>query len=102
MAHRWCRTGDQHRQTYGYRPETIEHCQQVSLTPQLGDALLFNPANFHAVEPNPDGRRIAFAFFLGLVEGELGDNVLVEDAGASGELAVDVVVVDTSTSKAPD
>ncbi|GAA2485982.1 hypothetical protein [Streptomyces gobitricini] len=36
----------------------------MSLTPQLGDGLLFNPANFHAVEPNPAGRRIAFAFFL--------------------------------------
>ncbi len=30
-----------------------------------GDALLFNPANLHAVAPNR-GRRIAFALFLGL------------------------------------
>ena len=40
--------------------------KQVRITPRLGDALLFNPANFHSVEPNPGGRRIAFAFFLGL------------------------------------
>ncbi|MEE1753021.1 2OG-Fe(II)-dependent halogenase WelO5 family protein [Streptomyces sp. SP18CS02] len=64
--HRWEPADEQHRQAYGYRPETVEHCQSVSLTPQLGDGLLFNPANFHAVEPNPGGRRIAFAFFLGL------------------------------------
>jgi hypothetical protein len=31
-----------------------------------GGGLLFNPANLHAVTPNPGGRRIAFAFFLGL------------------------------------
>ncbi|MFB7669441.1 proline hydroxylase [Kitasatospora sp. NPDC056138] len=64
--HRWEPADEQHRQAYGYRPEAVEHCQRVSLTPQLGDGLLFNPANFHAVEPNPTGRRIAFAFFLGL------------------------------------
>lgn len=64
--HRWEPADEQHRQAYGYRPEAVEHCQRVSLTPELGDALLFNPANFHAVDPNPGGRRIAFAFFLGL------------------------------------
>ncbi|MFJ9461368.1 proline hydroxylase [Kitasatospora sp. NPDC101447] len=63
--HRWEPADEQHRQAYGYRPEAVEHAQPVSLTPQSGDALLFNPANFHAVEPNT-GRRIAFAFFLGL------------------------------------
>lgn len=64
--HRWEPADEQHRHAYGYRPDAVEHCQQVSVTPQLGDALLFNPANFHAVEPNPGGRRIAFAFFLAL------------------------------------
>jgi ectoine hydroxylase-related dioxygenase (phytanoyl-CoA dioxygenase family) len=64
--HRWEPADERHRQAYGYRPQAVEHCQRVSLTPQLGDGLLFNPANFHAVEPNRAGRRIAFAFFLGL------------------------------------
>ncbi|MFE9455043.1 proline hydroxylase [Streptomyces sp. NPDC006739] len=64
--HRWEPTDEQHRQAYGYRREAVAHCQCVDLTPQRGDALMFNPANFHAVEPNPTGRRIAFAFFLGL------------------------------------
>ncbi|WP_329563188.1 2OG-Fe(II)-dependent halogenase WelO5 family protein [Kitasatospora sp. NBC_01266] len=64
--HRWEPADEQHRQAYGYRPETVEHCQRISLTPQVGDALLFNPANFHAVDPCPGQRRIAFAFFLAL------------------------------------
>ncbi|MER7585043.1 proline hydroxylase [Kitasatospora sp. NPDC097691] len=66
--HRWEPADEQQRQAYGYRPEAVEHCQHVDLTPQLGDGLLFNPANFHPVAPNPTGtgRRIAFAFFLGL------------------------------------
>ncbi len=64
--HRWEPADERHRQAYGYRPETVADHQQVSLTPGLGDALLFNPANFHAVEPCLHGRRIAFAFFLGL------------------------------------
>ncbi|MQS16065.1 proline hydroxylase [Streptomyces kaniharaensis] len=64
--HRWEPADEQYRQTYGFRVEAVERCQHVDLRPQLGDGLLFNPANFHAVEPNPTGRRIAFAFFLGL------------------------------------
>ncbi|MEU6070545.1 proline hydroxylase [Streptomyces sp. NPDC047082] len=64
--HRWEPSDEHHRQAYGYGPNVVGHCQHVRLTPQLGDALLFNPANFHAVEPAHGGRRIAFAFFLGL------------------------------------
>lgn len=64
--HRWEPADELDRTAYGYRPETVEDCQHISLTPELGDGLLFNPANFHAVDPNPGGRRIAFAFFLGL------------------------------------
>ncbi|WP_371503094.1 proline hydroxylase [Kitasatospora sp. NBC_00374] len=64
--HRWEPVDERHRRSYGYRPETVQHCQHVSLTPALGDGLLFNPGNVHAVRPNPGGRRIAFAYFLGL------------------------------------
>lgn len=63
--HRWHPGDEQYRDAYGYTPEAVEHDQQVSLRPQLGDGLLFNPANYHAVE-SATGRRIAFAFFLGL------------------------------------
>ncbi|RCV51000.1 2OG-Fe(II)-dependent halogenase WelO5 family protein [Marinitenerispora sediminis] len=64
--HRWEPVDEHRRDAYGYRPEVVDHCQRVSLVPRLGDALLFNPANFHAVEPSSAGRRIAFAFFLAL------------------------------------
>ncbi|KAA5832829.1 phytanoyl-CoA dioxygenase family protein [Saccharopolyspora hirsuta] len=64
--HRWEPADEEHRDAYGYGPETVAHCQRVSLRPEIGDGLLFNPAHFHAVEPNAGGRRVAFAFFLGL------------------------------------
>lgn len=63
---RWEPDDEQSREAYGYRPSTVEGRQRVTLVPELGDGLLFNPANFHAVDPNPGERRIAFAFFLGL------------------------------------
>ncbi|MFI6689392.1 proline hydroxylase [Streptomyces sp. NPDC050485] len=64
--HRWEPADEQHREAYGYRREAVEGCQHVTLTPRPGDALLFNPANFHAVDPNPGERRIAFALFLAI------------------------------------
>lgn len=64
--HRWEPADEIHREAYGYRTCTVDRVQRVTLAPELGDALLFNPANFHAVEPNPEERRVAFAFFLGL------------------------------------
>lgn len=63
---RWEPGDEVHRQAYGYAKCTIEHAQSITLAPELGDGLLFNPNNFHAVQPNPGQRRIAFAFFLGL------------------------------------
>jgi hypothetical protein len=64
--HRWEPGDEEHREAYGYRTCTIDHVQRVTLGPELGDGLLFNPNNFHAVAPNPGEKRVAFAFFLGL------------------------------------
>ncbi|WP_149181993.1 proline hydroxylase [Streptomyces sp. TRM49041] len=65
--HRWAPGDEEHRDTYGYRRAAVEGRQSVRLPPHLGDALLFNPAHFHAVDANTGpGRRVAFAFFLGL------------------------------------
>lgn len=64
--HRWEPADEQHRDAYGYEREAVEDYQHITLTPRPGDALLFNPANFHAVDPNPGERRIAFAFFLAI------------------------------------
>lgn len=63
---RWEPVDEEAREAYGFLPSTVEGRQRVCLAPELGDGLLFNPANFHAVDPNPGERRIAFAFFLGL------------------------------------
>ncbi|MFD3356533.1 2OG-Fe(II) oxygenase family protein [Streptomyces fradiae] len=68
--HRWEPADEEHREAYGYRPGAVAGCQRVELPPSLGDGLLFDPAHFHAVEPNRGGgRRIAFAFFLGITTG---------------------------------
>ncbi|CAL9450132.1 L-gamma-glutamyl-L-propargylglycine hydroxylase BesE [Streptomyces sp. enrichment culture] len=68
--HRWDPADEEHRDAYGYRPRAVEGSQCVELPPHLGDGLLFCPAHFHAVAANEGaGRRIAFAFFLGLTSG---------------------------------
>lgn len=64
--HRWEPVDERHRDAYGYHSATVAKCQSVTISPHVGDGLLFNPANFHAVRPNPGERRIAVAFFLGL------------------------------------
>jgi len=63
---RWQPEDEAHREAYGYANRVVERVQSVTLAPEVGDGLLFNPNNLHAVEPNPGHRRIAFAFFLGL------------------------------------
>lgn len=69
---RWHPGDEAHRDAYGYTAAVVEGWQEVQHRPQLGDGLLFNPNNFHAVQANPGQRRIAFAFFLGLtITGQL-------------------------------
>jgi hypothetical protein len=63
---RWQPEDEAHREAYGYANRVVERVQSVTLAPEVGDGLLFNPNNLHAVEPNPGHRRIVFAFFLGL------------------------------------
>ncbi|MFH8987775.1 hypothetical protein [Streptomyces sp. NPDC017940] len=60
---------EQHRQPYGYQPQTVAHCQRISLRPEPSGGLLFDPfdpANFHVVGPCPGQRRITFTLFLAL------------------------------------
>ncbi|MEV6527423.1 2OG-Fe(II) oxygenase [Longispora sp. NPDC051575] len=64
--HRWDPEDEQHRESYGYTPEVVDGVQRVQLTPQAGDAILFDPRNYHAVAPSSGTRRIAVAFFLGI------------------------------------
>ncbi len=65
--HRWEPADDARRYRYGYRPDVVDGRQHLTLTPALGDALLFNPNNYHMVRPNGHGgRRITLTFFLGV------------------------------------
>jgi hypothetical protein len=63
---RWEPADEDHRDAYGFTPAVVEHSQSGRLAPARGDALIFNPQNYHAVDPCPGQRRIAFAFFLAL------------------------------------
>ncbi|HET8680545.1 MAG TPA: hypothetical protein VFM54_01530 [Micromonosporaceae bacterium] len=38
----------------------------VHVAPQVGDGLVFDPRQYHSVDPATGGRRVAVAFFLAL------------------------------------
>jgi hypothetical protein len=57
---------------YGYDAGTVADEARIDLTAGLGDAILFDPRNFHSVGPVRRGRRVAVTFFIGLTgHGEL-------------------------------
>jgi len=66
--HRWQPGDEAHRlpSSYGYAEEVVGDVESFELTPEIGQALLFDPSNFHAVRPSRDGRRIALGFSVGL------------------------------------
>lgn len=70
--HRWDPADNASRNGYGYHRDVVGGTQEISLSAGLGDALLFDPRYFHAVDPGSAGRRVAVTFFLGLTSrGEL-------------------------------
>jgi hypothetical protein len=65
---RWDPEDEQHRDGYGYSPSLVESCARVSVRAEMGDAVLFDPRNYHRVEPNAGaGRRVTLSFFLGVM-----------------------------------
>jgi hypothetical protein len=61
---RW-RPGDEgRRQGYGVAAEAVEGSPYLRVAAEAGDALLFDPRNYHAVAPAVGGRRVALAFFM--------------------------------------
>jgi hypothetical protein len=62
----WRKEDEGHRRGYGYDEEVTAGAHCVTINPEVGDGLLFNPRNLHAVRPTQGGSRIAFAFFLGV------------------------------------
>ncbi|MQS14929.1 proline hydroxylase [Streptomyces kaniharaensis] len=64
---RWLPGDEQWRDGYGYAEEIAEHEPSVLVRPEAGDAVLFDPRNFHAVRGNEGpGRRVAISFFMGV------------------------------------
>lgn len=64
---RWRPADEQHRDRYWYQPHLVEHEPCVTVAPQRGDAVIFDPRNYHMVHGNGgDGRRITLSFFMGI------------------------------------
>ncbi|WP_433795617.1 2OG-Fe(II)-dependent halogenase WelO5 family protein [Actinoplanes sp. CA-252034] len=63
---RWQPADERYRHRYGYDRELMANCQSIVAKPGAGDVLVFDPRNYHAVEPGDGRRRIAVAFFIAL------------------------------------
>ncbi|MEU3537028.1 hypothetical protein AB0E70_36480 [Streptomyces murinus] len=64
---RWLPGDEAYRDGYGYAEELAEREPGVVVTPRAGDAVFFDPRNYHTVRGNEGpGRRVALSFFLGL------------------------------------
>jgi 2OG-Fe(II) oxygenase superfamily len=50
--------------SYGYQESVVADTRSVEIKPVVGEALLFDPRNFHAVRPSEDERRIALGFSI--------------------------------------
>jgi hypothetical protein len=72
--HRWDPSDESHRlpHSYGYKTDVVGDAESFELKPTVGEALLFDPRNFHAVRPSHGARRVALGFAVGLTaSGEL-------------------------------
>lgn len=72
--HRWQPSDEALRlpDSYGFSEEVVEGAESFELKPSVGEALLFDPRNYHAVRPSRNVRRIALGFAVGLTDtGEL-------------------------------
>ena len=72
--HRWQPSDESFRlpHSYGYSVDVVGEAELLELKPMIGDALLFDPRNFHAVRPSHGARRVALGFAVGLSDsGEL-------------------------------
>ena len=63
---RWCPDDELHRDGYGYAYSLVANEPAQSVRPSVGDAVIFDPRNYHRVEPSSQGRRITLSFFLGI------------------------------------
>ncbi|MGJ0120443.1 2OG-Fe(II) oxygenase [Williamsia sp. MIQD14] len=63
---RWRPEDEGSREGYGYSSSVVDGEPTVSVLPAPGDAVLFDPRNYHRVESSTGGRRVTLSFFLGI------------------------------------
>jgi hypothetical protein len=64
---RWRPDDESRRDGYGYDRSLVDGEPAVEVRADVGDAVLFDPRNYHAVTPcSGQGRRITLSFFIGL------------------------------------
>lgn len=65
---RWAPSDEEFRlpRSYGFSESVVEGAESFELKPEVGQALLFDPRNYHAVRPSRGSRRIALGFSVGL------------------------------------
>ncbi|MCX5195468.1 proline hydroxylase [Streptomyces sp. NBC_00249] len=67
--HRWQPGDEAYRlpnASYGYDESVVRGAESIELAPEVGEALLIDPRNFHAVRPSHGDRRIALGFAVGI------------------------------------
>ncbi|WP_081237122.1 2OG-Fe(II) oxygenase [Streptomyces viridosporus] len=52
--------------SYGYTDGVVQDAEFIELKPTVGEGLLFDSRNYHAVRPSAGDRRIALGFSIGL------------------------------------
>lgn len=64
---RWSPRDESQRDGYGYDRALVEGEPSAIVRADLGDAVLFDPRNYHLVEPvEGGGRRLTLSFFIGV------------------------------------
>lgn len=68
--HRWHPADEAFRlpRSYGFADDVVGGAESFVLRPRVGEALLFDPRNYHAVRPSRDARRIALGFSVALTD----------------------------------
>jgi hypothetical protein len=65
--HRWQPQDERHRFRFGYTQAAVDPYPCLQVTPSVGDAVFFDPRNFHRAEAaSGRGRRVSLSFFLGV------------------------------------
>lgn len=62
----WEPTDEAARIGFGYDRQVVNGIQSVTVRPEAGDALVFNPRFYHSVAGGQDGRRVSVAMFIGI------------------------------------